>query len=103
MKVYFKLLNELIIDVELKQGMYFTEPNYRSLSSFLLGCLVTIENIYSTSISKEFSDWLNATGQKTSLFWTEYILIIDANGDEELAYDILLKKIKAFIQENTTT
>ncbi|WP_269237367.1 hypothetical protein [Flavobacterium flavigenum] len=95
-----KLLNKIINDIELRPKMFFVNPNYRELSSYLFGYLTCIDNINSTHINNLFSEWLNNRNIKTSLFWTEYILRISANDNEKYAYEILIKEFKLFLKAN---
>lgn len=94
-----KKLNSMINDLESKPKMFFTNPDYAQLSSFLFGYLTCIDNIHSTSINNLFSEWLNNRDKKTSLFWTEYILKVIADGNETNAYEILIKEFKLFISD----
>lgn len=94
-----KILKRIINEIELRPKMFFVNPNYRELSSYLFGYLTCIEDIYLISINNIFSEWLNSKDKKTSLFWTEYILRISANNSEDIAYVILIKEFKLFIDD----
>jgi hypothetical protein len=97
-----KTLEIVISDIELKPKMFFVNPDYTQLSSYLLGYLTCIDDIYSTSINKIFSEWVNKRGKKTSLFWPQYILKISADGNDANAYEILIQEFKLFISDSTT-
>jgi len=94
-----KILKRIINEIELRPKMFFVNPNYRELSSYLFGYLTCIEDIHLISINNIFSEWLNSKDKKTSLFWTEYILRISANNSEDIAYVILIKEFKLFIDD----
>jgi hypothetical protein len=94
-----KLLDKIINDIESRPKMFFVNPNYRELSSYLFGYLTCIDDIHSTYINNLFSGWLNRN-KKSSLFWTEYILRISANDNEKNAYEILIKEFKIFLKAN---
>lgn len=95
-----RILNRIINEIELKPKMFFLNPNYPELSSYLFGYLTCIDDIHSTSINNIFSEWLNNRNRKTSLFWTEYILRISANNNEKNAYEILIKEFKLFLKSS---
>ncbi|WP_281231770.1 hypothetical protein [Flavobacterium gelatinilyticum] len=94
-----KDLLKILNDIELRPKMFFADPDYFKLSSYLFGYLTCLDNVYETSINNVFSEWLNNKGQRTSVFWTEYILKMSADNNEELAYELLIKEIKLFLKD----
>jgi hypothetical protein len=79
--------------------MFFSEPDFAQLASFLTGYLYAIEQVNSISLNSLFSEWLNVGPPKTSLFWPEYILHVKADGDPNQAYTLLLVEFKRFLKE----
>ncbi|MFC0075568.1 hypothetical protein ACFFLS_00830 [Flavobacterium procerum] len=92
-------LNRIINDIELKPKMFFANPDYAQLPSYLFGYLTCIDDIHATSLNRSFSEWLNNRGKKTSLFWTEYILKISSNNDQVAANKIVIKEFKLFLSD----
>lgn len=70
---------------------------YRELTSYVSGYLRGIDSIQEPSHSYNFSLWLNNKYKPTSLIWTEYILLVLANEDEDEAVKIFFKEFKGYI------
>ncbi|MCY1660758.1 hypothetical protein [Chryseobacterium sp. SL1] len=85
--------------LEEKPAFILAKVNYRTLSSFIEGYLSAIEVMTRFNINHSFTLWLNNNGQRTSLIWTEYILVIISNDDDEVARKKIFIKIKEFFND----
>ena len=85
--------------LEERPAFILADVNYRTLSSFIDGYLSATEVITRFSINHAFTLWLNNNGRKTSLIWTEYILKVISNDNEEIAKKNLFIKIKEFFDD----
>lgn len=91
---------ETIEHIEKKPLMFMVEANYDSLKSLLTGYFLGIEDCIGVSYNKKFSEWLAYQNKANSaLFWSQYILIHLANSKEEIAYQLLLKNVKEFLED----
>jgi len=88
-------LIEILYLIEERPGMLFPKRDfqYTDLKNFLMGYLMCLDDVSSSSYNIDFSKWLS---NKTSLLWTEYIYIL-ANEDDKKAIDILLNEFKGFV------
>jgi len=95
-----KKILETIENIEKKPLMFMVEANYDSLKSLLTGYFLGIEDCIGVSYNKKFSEWLAYQNKvKSALFWSQYILIHLAKSKEEIAYQLLLKNVKEFLED----
>jgi hypothetical protein len=99
MKEILESILKSIEHIEKRPLMYTPEANFASVSNFINGYLSGIETSTTLNLNLHFSEWLNKNGQKTSLFWTSYLLMVSANDNDELAYQLMFKELKEFLEE----
>ena len=75
------------------------KATYHHLAYFLSGYLCALSDIDKASYNAELSKWVS--NERSSLEWSNYILIVQAKNDEHLAYKLLFECIKKFINEKS--
>lgn len=92
---------ERIISFEIRPSMYMDRPSFSNLKNLLVGYFLAMEDATGIPYNYNISEWLNKNRKhKSSLFWTEYVLVLRAKGDEEKAYHLLLDIVKKFLKES---
>jgi hypothetical protein len=91
-----------ISEIETKPKMVMMEPNYTALKNLFIGYFIGIEDVTGISFNRQLSEYFrdrSVDGAGASLFWTEHILYILAERDQEKAYKLLLTHLRNYFEK----
>lgn len=96
----WNIVRQMICNIEARPRMYVTELNYSNLRHLLRGYFFAIEDSIGLNINSNLNLWLmRYIGHESSLYWDGYIYHIMADGDEEIAINLLFKLLKKFAEQ----